>query len=122
MDLDTIIQEAIRQSKKTKYVFRLGAVVFNRHRILGAGYNRVFSKGGKDNQGDCAEVLAIKKAPSKYLDGATILVCRVNNSGSFGMSKPCGRCMKLIAKSGIKKVIFSTPDGWKELDPNEQEI
>jgi deoxycytidylate deaminase len=122
MDLKTVIQEAIRQSQKTKYVFRLGAVVFDRHRILGAGYNRVFSRGGSDNQGDCAEVLAIKKTPSKHLGGSTILVCRVNNSGSFGMAKPCGRCMKLIAKSGIKKVIFSTPKGWKELNPNEQKV
>jgi deoxycytidylate deaminase len=119
MDLNTVIEEAIRQSQKTDYIFRLGAVVFNRHRILGAGYNRVFSKGGEDNQGDCAEILAIKKTPSKYLDGATILVCRVNNSGSFGMAKPCPRCMKLIAKLGIKKVIYSTPSGWKELNPNE---
>jgi deoxycytidylate deaminase len=117
MNIDTIIQEAIKQSKKVKRKFKLGAVVFNRHRILGAGYNRVFSKGGDDTQGDCAEALAIKKSPAKYLNGSVILVCRVNESGSFGMSKPCSRCIKLIAKSGIKKVIFSTPSGWKELNP-----
>lgn len=118
MDLDIVKKEAIRQSRKTKYIFRLGAVVFNRHRILGAGYNRVFSRAGHDNQGNCAEILAIKKTPSRHLNGAEILVCRVNNSGTFGMAKPCKKCMKIIAKSGIKKVTYSTPGGWKEIKPN----
>lgn len=119
MNIDIVKEEAIRQSNKTTYKFRLGAVVFNRHRILGAGYNRVFSRGSYDSQGNCAELLAIKKTPSKYLNGAEILVCRVNNSGSLGMARPCNRCRKLIAKSGIKRIIYSTPDGWKEMDPNE---
>lgn len=114
MDLDNAIQEAVRQSQKTKYVFRLGAVIFNRHRIISGGYNRVYFNGA-----NCAETLAIKKAPSKLLKGTTILVCRVNNSGTFGMSKPCGRCVKLIIKSGIKKIIYSTPDGWETVKPHE---
>lgn len=114
MNLDNVIEEAVRQSAKTQYVFRLGAVIFNRHRIISGGYNRVYHNGA-----NCAETLAIKKAPSKLLKGTTILVCRVNNSGTFGMAKPCARCMKLIIKSGIKKVIYSTPNGWETLNPNE---
>ena len=114
MNLGIVIHEAVKQSQKTKYIFRLGAVIFDRHRIISGGYNRVYMHGA-----NCAENLAIKKAPSKLVKGTTILVCRVNNSGSFGMAKPCGRCMKLIAKSGIKKVIYSTPDGWKTANPNE---
>ena len=112
-------QAAIRQSAKVNYIFKLGAIVFNRHRILGKGYNRVFSRGTEDKQGDCAEILAIKKTPSRYLNGAFIVVCRVRNSGTLGMARPCKRCMKVIAKSGIKRVIYSTPNGWMEVDPNE---
>ena len=115
MNIYNVIEEAIRQSQKTKYVFRLGAVIYNRHRIISAGYNRVYSRGGYDNQGNCAEVLAIKKAPRELLKNACMLVCRVNNSGTFGMAKTWLRCEKLIIKSGIKKVIYSTPDGWEKL-------
>ena len=114
MNIDNVIKEAVKQSRKTEYNFKLGAVIFNRHRIISAGYNRVYYNGS-----NCAETLAIRKAPPKLLRGTTILVCRVNNSGSFGMAKPCNRCMKLIIKSGIKKVIYSTPDGWKTLNPDE---
>jgi deoxycytidylate deaminase len=119
MDIENVIKEAVRQSQKTSYVFRLGAVIFNRHRIISGGYNRVFSRGSNDQQGNCAETLAIRKAPSKLLKGASILVCRVNSSGTFGMSKPCHRCQKLIIKSGIVKVIYSTPKGWNTWNPNE---
>lgn len=116
MNMDVVIQEAIRQSRKTKYIFKLGSVVFNRDRILGAGYNRVFSRSGIGNQGDCAEILAIKKTPSKLLRGATILTCRVNKSGRLGMAKPCRRCKKLIIKSNISRIIYSTPDGWETIN------
>jgi deoxycytidylate deaminase len=122
MNMDNIIKEAVRQSQKTSYVFRLGAVIFDRHRIISGGYNRVFSYGSNDNQGNCAETLAIRKAPSKLMRGATLLVCRVNSSGSFGMSKPCIRCRKLIVKSGISKVIYSTPDGWETWNTDDELI
>jgi len=120
MDINNVIKEAVRQSQKTKYVFKLGAVVYNRDIIISSGYNRVFSFGGFDNQGNCAETLAIQKAFSRLLKGANILVCRVNSSGSFGMARPCERCMKLIAKSGITRVTYSTPDGWETIDPNKE--
>lgn len=117
MDIQTAKKEAIKQSRKIKhYSFRLGAVIFNRHRIIGAGYNRKFSKGHYDLQGNCAEVMALRKSPSKLLKGSTILVCRVNKSGSLGMSKPCARCMKKILKAGIVKIIYSIPNGWDEIN------
>lgn len=113
MKLENIKREAIRQSKKANYMFSLGAVIFNRHRIISAGYNRVYSTNGFDHQGVCAELLAIKKAPKELLKGASLLVCRTNKSGTMGMSKPCKCCEKLIKKSKIKEVIYSTPNGWE---------
>lgn len=112
MKLENVIDEAVRQSKKVRFCFKLGAVVFNKDRIVSAGYNRAFCVG-ESVQSDCAEVLAIKKAPSQLLDGADLLVCRVRSSGTFGMAKPCPRCQSLIEKVGIRKVLYSTPDGWK---------
>ena len=114
MHIKNVISEAVRQSKKANYIFKLGAVVFNRHRIIASGYNRVFSTGA-----DCAEQLAIKKAPNKLLKNATILVCRTRKNGTFGMARPCDRCMSLINKSGIKKIIYSAHNGWETMNPHE---
>ena len=113
MKIKNVIKEAVKQSQKTKFCFKLGAVIFNKDRIISAGYNRSFVVGKNSLQCDCAEVLAIKKAPKQLLGGSTILVCRVRGSGTFGMSKPCPKCKSLIEKSGIKRVIYSSPDGWK---------
>jgi len=113
MNINNVIKEAVQQSQKTKYKYKLGAVIFNRHKIISGGYNRVHSINGIKQLGVCAESLAIKKAPAKLLKNTTILVCRVNKSGNLGMAKPCSKCKKAIAKAGIKKVIYSSPDGWK---------
>lgn len=114
MKIENVIAEAVRQSNKANYIFSLGSVVFNRHRIIAGGYNRVYRHGS-----NCAEKLAILKCPNRLLGGASILVVRVNKkSRSFGMAKPCSRCMKIISGVGIKKVIYSTPHGFEELNPN----
>ena len=115
MDLRNVIKEAVRQSSKANYVFRLGAVIFNNDRVIGAGYNRV-----SENGAICAELLAIKKSPRKLLKGASILVVRVRKSGTLGLSKPCERCQKIIIKSGIAKVIYSTPNGWESWNTSEE--
>lgn len=107
MDLDNVIKEAVKKAKQVNYVFRLGAVVFNQSRIISAGYNRV-----ANNKAACAEKLAILKAPSDLLTGSSILIVRVRKLGTYGMAKPCDKCQKFIEKSGISKIIYSTPDGW----------
>lgn len=106
MKIENIIAEAIRQAKKSGWVFKLGAVVFDKDHIIGTGYNRAFNVGSS-RRSSCAEVLAIQKSSYK-IKGATILVCRSN----MGMAKPCERCRSLIEKSGIRKVIYSTPNGF----------
>jgi tRNA(Arg) A34 adenosine deaminase TadA len=65
-----------------------------------------------------AEIAAIKKALRFYsvdmLRGTTLIVCRVKKNG-LGNSKPCIGCQRAIAEFGIKKVIYTTEDGWETL-------
>lgn len=112
MNLTNVIEEAKRQSKKANWIFNLGAVVFNKDRIISAGYNRTFSQGhGYSKNGACAELLAIQKAPAALLKGASIVVVRVRQSGTVGIAKPCYRCQKIIEKSGIKTLYYSDRNG-----------
>lgn len=38
----------------------------------------------------------------------TLIIVRANNSGQLMNSKPCAMCSKIIKKSGIKKIIYSS--------------
>ena len=51
-----------------------------------------------------AEVDAIRRF--RDARGAILYVSRKTKSGQ-GMSRPCARCEKAIAKAGIKKVIYT---------------
>lgn len=52
-----------------------------------------------------AEMAAIRRAGRTQ--GATIYVSRINRRGEPRMSRPCAKCMKLIIKSGFKRVVYT---------------
>lgn len=43
---------------------------------------------------------------------ATIIVVRISNGGVLRMSRPCAKCMERIKTSGIKKIVYSTDNGY----------
>lgn len=43
----------------------------------------------------------------EYDNRYSLYVCRRRKDGSFGLALPCPICMKIIERSGIKKVIYS---------------
>lgn len=61
-----------------------------------------------------SEIKALSKI--KYLDidfsKVEIYVYRELRSGSLAMSRPCEACMAVIKKMGIKKIHYTTPDGY----------
>lgn len=100
----------LQQATKARYKFALGALVLKQGRVVGAGYNRAYDKGP-----DCAELLALKKTPKSLRPNSEVVVARFRSSGTFGMAKPCDRCEKALRKAGVKKVYYSSPEGWKEM-------
>ena len=48
------------------------------------------------------------------LNNAILVTYRQKKDGTLGMSRPCDRCMKLIKQLGIKKLIYTTDDGFAE--------
>ena len=70
---------------------------------------KVFSYGPKH-----AEFAALLPLIRKRVDltGATIYVYRETADKKLAMARPCPRCMSLIKKYGIKRIKYSTPDGF----------
>jgi len=107
--------------------FRLGCVVVKGHRIISSGHNsatKTHSIQAKiDTQYfkcDCsgfvhAEVDALAPLIEQHVDltQASIYVYRSSCTGR-GMARPCPRCIYLIKKVGIRKINYSTPDGYVE--------
>lgn len=114
------LEIAMRESEKSTYDHKLGAVLYKKNRVLSIGYNKpnkTHPKSTTQFKTQHAEFDAIMGLSREDLHGATLLVVRNAKSGTR-MAKPCKCCMSLIEKVGIKKVIFSTNEGFEELIVN----
>lgn len=103
----------------------IGAVVVNKHKVVGSGYNSntktvpVQAKLDKEEfKCECcgkihAETMALLPflKSNEDMSRATVYIYRQKKDGSYGMSRPCVRCMKIIKSLGIKKIVYTTDDG-----------
>lgn len=99
--------------------FKVGAVLYNSSGILATGINSYRTSPRLIRYylypHYHAEALAILRAGFRLCKGASLVVARIRKDGSLGLSKPCGECQKLIKLTGIRSVLYSTPDGFYEL-------
>ena len=106
---------------------KLGCVIVDGQRIISSGHNsktkfhRIQSEldnkffPGYENKGPVhAEVSALIPLIKRRVDlsGTTLYVYRENKDGKLAMSRPCPRCMQLIKEQGIKKICYTTNDGY----------
>lgn len=109
--------------------YRLGCVIVDHHHIVSSGHNsktkchpmqasidkKYFNDSEILQKGPLhAEVDALLPLIKKNIDltGATLYVYREDKHHHIAMSRPCPRCMSLIKKCGIRKIKYSTPDGF----------
>ncbi len=109
----TLINIAIEEAKKSDHKQKVGAVIFDKKRIISKGHNtcqksvkKLHPKFQRFKYSVHAEVDSIIKA-KKDLKGTSILVVRLNKNNQFRLSKPCFNCMNYIQYVGIKKVFYS---------------
>ncbi len=107
---------------------QMGCVVVKGHRIISSGHNsatttHAFQAKVDSQYFDCecagflhAETDALLPLINQKTDlsQASIYVYRSMRNGSQGMARPCPRCMGVIKSLGIKKINYSTPDGFAE--------
>lgn len=113
-------------SKLSDHRCKLGCVVIDHHKIISSGYNsktkchRLQAELDKKffNQHSFgpihAELAALLPLMRRKVDlsGATLYVYRETSNNELAMARPCPRCMSIIKKCGIKKIKYSTPDGF----------
>ena len=105
---------------------KIGAVILKKKEVLGCGFNNKKThpmqkklngfrvvKRKRQSAALHAEMAAILHVANKHkLHGATIYVYRENCHGEIAMSRPCEACMAKIREVGIKKICYTTPDGF----------
>lgn len=106
---------AKKEAMKSEEVHWLGAVVIKNGRVLGRGHNQL----GKSNHLTHkffqfptlhAEIAALCRLDPDEVRGAVLYIYRHKRTGCPGLAKPCERCAKVLAKYGIRKVIYSTDE------------
>lgn len=115
-----MIEQAIKQAKKSTYKHRLGACITIGRKVLGVGYNKINRYQSKIKTGSWegslhAEISAVLDALRKYhvseLKGATITVVRVDKHNELKLAMPCKNCYNSLRNLGIKEVRFSNDSG-----------
>lgn len=119
----SVIKAAIHAAEKSQHRHRLGAVIYKGKRILGVGYNGVGRQPSRSVVPTAvtagywpdaihAELAAIIDAGADDCKRASILVVRLNKQGELMLAKPCKICSGVIAYVGIRKVTYSTSEGF----------
>jgi deoxycytidylate deaminase len=105
---------------------QIGAVIAKKSNIIAVGVNqekshptqKEFNLNRFNGKLDTcqhhlhAEMDAFLKVRNTDLSKASIYVFRRNANNELAMSRPCPACMAMIKKSGIKKVYYTTNDGF----------
>ena len=114
------IRLASKQAIKSTFKQRIGAVLVNKHCVLGVGHNQInrhqqtFKTSHWEGtlHAEIAAILdAIKKCGAKSIEGATLYVARIKKNGEYGLAMPCAACYDLIMKCKIKVVYFTNDGG-----------
>jgi tRNA(Arg) A34 adenosine deaminase TadA len=93
---------------------KLGAVIVNKNRVIGIGFNRMRTHPLSPHPFKHlhAEIDATIGIPVEDLLGADIYVYRARLDGSIGLAKPCPTCSGYLSRVGIKHAHFTTYGGY----------
>lgn len=115
---DRLCELAIQLAHKSDDRFRLGCVIAQKNRPVALGFNSM-NKTDPKTQSKYnfrhAESHAIIGTPENLLTNSSLYVARIGARGRLLLAKPCEYCQRLIDESKIKRVYYSTEDGWVEL-------
>lgn len=112
----SILNKVVKEARKSKHNYKIGAVVFKGGNIFGSGHNSFRSNSihpkYKVWHGSLhAEQSAVLGLDWSRLKGASILVVRITNNENLSMAYPCDVCLDLIRYIRIKKLYYSDRNG-----------
>jgi len=106
---ESIIRLAKRSADRSCHRFRLGAVIFNGHNVIGKGWNnacKTHPRSPTPYNTIHAEFAAIADALYS-VRGCDIYVHRLLADGAPGLARPCSKCLKMLIDAGVRNVYFS---------------
>lgn len=113
-----IIKRCLEECEKSKYRFKIGAVIFKGSRIISSGHNGIRStaqiknKFKKYENSLHAEQAALMNINWNTVKGCSILVMKISPSkGIFGMALPCEMCRTILNHVGIKNIYYTNKNG-----------
>ena len=109
--MHNLVNMAIEQAKMSTYLYRHGAVVANKGRMLSCGYNKLKTNPKMYKQYGYWSVHAECAVLMRASAGDTLVVVRIKKNGSLTCSKPCEKCLRFAKDFGIKTVVYSDWDG-----------
>ena len=103
---------AFKMAESSEVENRHGAVLVKNGRVLSLGVNKWRNKGlecGREEYQAVltthAEIDALSRVANPA--GAVLYIARVGLRGEERISRPCVRCMAVIEKLGIKRIIYT---------------
>lgn len=110
-DLSYFQKIAVRESLKSSYFYKLGAVLVNKNKVIGKGRNKVAS-GTRSLHIIHAEHDCLRKADKRKIKGSVLFVCRITTGNKqLALAKPCELCQRRLRKNGVRVVYYSLEDG-----------
>lgn len=99
---------------------QVGAVIVNKKPIsIGANLYKthpIFANMVDGKYSIHAEVKAILSCPRSKLIGSEMWVYREKADGTPAIAKPCKNCQKVLIEAGVKKVYYTTDDGFDSME------
>ena len=96
---------------------KLACIITKKNRIISLGVNkrRTHPKSLTRYNFIHAELAAVLGVSRETLKGTTAYVYRERKDGTIASSKPCPHCEQVLREAGIKKVYYTTENGYGEM-------
>lgn len=97
--------------------FKIGCVIVRGNNILSLSANKLKSHPlAKTPYNQLhAEIGAILSNDKQTLKGSTAYTYRQHKDGTLAMAKPCIYCQAALVEIGIKRVFFTSDNGYEEM-------
>ncbi len=104
-----LFKQALKEARKGRHKDALVGALLIRGGSVVARASNMSRPFGCSNRGFHAEERVLKNRDAR---GLTLVVVRANRNGKPAtMSRPCEKCLPLIIKKGVKKVIYINWNG-----------
>jgi deoxycytidylate deaminase len=96
--------------------FQLGCVIVDKNKIVGMGFNMIKTHPKSIHEFNMlhSEISALIGLSEEVSKGCTAYIYREKKDGQPALAKPCSACFTALSLAGIKRICYSSNNGYKE--------